>query len=273
MTTIVRIPETPDLPYRLGRHIRHDRRSLRFAVAGVPTSALESKRWTRRVPVFDQGSLGSCTGQAAAGWVGTDNAVRDGASVSPVNGRRVDELFAVALYGVATQVDDYPGTYPPTDTGSDGLSVAKALQQVGLCSTYSHAFSLQAMLTALQAGPVMVGTVWLTEMFTPAGDGRLRIRGNAEGGHEYLVDEIDVDRKRVWLTNSWGPGFGLDGRAYLTWADMDALLQRQGDVTVPTPIPAAPVPVPVPVPVPTRPDAADLAFAGAYATWAVARGF
>ncbi|WP_256789832.1 hypothetical protein [Frankia sp. AvcI1] len=277
MTTTVRIPERPGNPYRLGRHVRHDPHSARYAVAGQPTATLVSKRWERRVEVFDQGDTGSCTGQAAAGWVGTDNAVRQG--LAKVGVQPVVENYAVALYSVATNLDDYPGAYPPDDTGSDGLSVAKALQAAGLCSGYAHAFSLQAALTALAtAGPVMLGTSWLDAMFHPAPDGRLDVGGRLAGGHEYLADEIDVERRRVWITNSWGESWGVSGRAYLTWDDLGDLLDMQGDVTVPTPV-QVPAPTPTPVPTPARPDAADLALSAALntadsavAAWRAARG-
>jgi hypothetical protein len=255
VTTIIRVPETPGLPYRLGRHVRHDPRSLAYAVAGVPTSALVSKRWERRVPVFDQQNLGSCVGNAAAGWLAADNTVRDG--LTSWQGRSVDESLAVELYSAATRSDDYDGGYPPDDTGSDGLSGAKALRAAGMCIGYQHGFSLQAMLTALQAGPVMVGTVWLAGMVDPDA-GRLFARGTVQGGHEYLVDEIDVVRRTVWLTNSWGARWGLGGRAYLSWDDMGLLLGQQGDVTVPTPVSAIPIPTPEPTP-----TSADETLAGA----------
>lgn len=245
-----RILEAPGNPYRLGRHVRHDSRSAAYAIAGTPTSTLVSKRWTRRIPVLDQGDLGSCTGNAAAGWLGTDDATRQG--LTEYGGNPIDEAFAVELYGEATQLDSYQGTYPPDDTGSDGLSVAKALVQFDVATGYQHAFSLQAALTALSTlGPVMFGVNWYEDMFDPAADGRLHITGSLAGGHEFVVDEIDVTNQRVWLTNSWGSGWGVQGRAYLTWADATKLLGQQGDVTVPTPV-SAPVP---PQPTPPSPPA------------------
>jgi hypothetical protein len=245
---VERIPELPGAPYRLGRNVRHDPRSLRYAIAGLPTSTLESRRWKRRIPVLNQGDLGSCTGNAATGWVGTDSSARQG--LTEYENMPVDEDLAIALYSAATRFDDFPGDYPPSDTGSDGLSVSKALQSDGLCSAYQHAFSLQAALTALQTGPVLFGTEWRAEMFHPATDGRLTIQGEVAGGHEYLVDEIDVERKRIWLTNSWKDSWGVDGRAYLTWEDADTLLGRRGDVTVPTPV-AAPTTATITQEIPT----------------------
>lgn len=260
-------PELERNPFRLGRHVRHDSRSREFAVSSGPTSTLVSKRWTRRIPVLDQGDVGSCTGNAAAGWLGTDDATRQG--VSMLGGKPVDEAMAVAFYSAATELDSAAGAYPPDDTGSDGLSVAKALQNAGACTGYQHAFSLSAALTALQSGPVMFGVDWYEAMFDPAADGRLSITGQLAGGHEFVVDEIDVPGQRVWLTNSWGPSWGMQGRAYLTYADAVTLLRRDGDVTVPTPISVGP---PAPVPPQPVPADADATLWAAAKDWAAAKG-
>ncbi|WP_322769571.1 hypothetical protein [Frankia sp. Cr1] len=222
------LPETAANPCRLGRHREHDPRSLAYAVAGLPHGALQSIRWTRRCPVFDQGSIGSCTGQAAAGWLGTDTATRKG---DP----GIVEDDALALYEAATRLDNVypPGQYPPDDTGSTGLGVAKALRAQGEITRYRHAFGLRAALTALQRGPILFGTIWRAAMFTPDPDGRIYPAGTPAGGHEYLIDEVDVARGRIWLTNSWGPSWGVAGRAYLTWDDARLLLVWEGDVIVP----------------------------------------
>lgn len=241
-------------PHRLGRSIQHDIRSIRYATPVLPRSAIRSVRWERRVPVFDQDhyrqpdgteiSLGSRTGNAAAGWVGTDNAVRQGLTVAA--GAAVDEAFAVRLYHLATTLDEFDGEYPPEDSDSSGLGAAKALRELGLCAGYQHAFTVQAALSALQSGPVMTGTPWHNSMFEPASDGRVTVDTSSglAGGHEYLIDEYDADRQRVWFPNSWGD-WGINGRAYLTVDDWAALLADSGDVTVPA-APAIIVPPPPP---------------------------
>lgn len=240
------LPESPDAPYRLGRHVSHDPRSLAYAAPVLPRVAITSARWTRRAPVLDQGQIGSCTGNAAAGWLVTDNATRPG--LTAVGGRTVDESYARdVLYHLATELDEFGGEYPPQDSGSSGLGAAKALKQLGLCTAYAHAFSVQALESALQSGPVLVGTGWYNSMFSPGADGRLRVDTGSglAGGHEYLVDELDVERGRVWLTNSWGSGWGVGGRAWLTLDDLASLLRDDGDCVIPA-APAAPGPPPFP---------------------------
>lgn len=237
----------------LGRLVEHDPRSLDFAHGVLPKTAIKSVDWTRRVPIFDQGSRSSCTGNAGAGLVGTDFLGRTGLTSVTVNGEvlPVDEDFAVRVYSLATQLDRFDGSYPPDDTGSSGLGAAKALKKLGLASGYTHAFSLAALKSAMQHGPVMVGTVWLESMFDPdPTTGFVNVdRNSAEaGGHEYVLSAYDASRQAFRIDNSWGEAWGVRGSAWFTEADMQWLLSQQGDVTVPV---WATVPSPPPAPTPS----------------------
>ncbi|MFB6805492.1 C1 family peptidase [Streptomyces sp. NPDC056387] len=234
---------------RLGRHVQHDSRSLAYAHGVLPKSAIRSVDWTRRIPVLDQGRLGACTGNAGTGLLGTDSAGREGqtaVTISPAGAAAsrglfaagshlLDEAFAVALYSLATRLDAYRGSYPPTDTGSSGLGVAKALKALGLASSYSHAFAVAALDSALQSGPVMIGIPWLQSMYDTATDGRILVQRTSpvSGGHEIELNRFDASAGEYWLTNSWGTGWGQAGSGYLTAADLQWLLSRQGDVTIP----------------------------------------
>jgi hypothetical protein len=268
-----------------GRHLEHDPRSLAFAHGVLPKTGLQSVLWTRRSPILDQGQLGSCTGNAACGLLGTDSAGRTatgtvtisaaGAAASHglfVVGEHVlDERFAVSLYSLATVLDSIPGSYPPQDTGSSGLGVAKALKALGLATSYTHAFTLAAVASALQSGPVLLGTIWLNSMFSPAAaDGRIPVdRASAvAGGHELEITGWDAATDRYWLTNSWGASWGQGGGGYVTGADLAWLLGQQGDITVPV-LTVAPGPAPAPVPAPA-PAADDVALAAALHTWLTA---
>lgn len=241
---------------RLGRHVQHDSRSLAYLVEAKDVLTLTSVRHKRNIPVLNQGNLGSCTGNAGTGNLGTGDFWDEGQNVLDPEDAAKDEQYAVGLYSDATKLDTYRGEYPPSDTGSDGLSIAKALQQRGLINGYKHATDLASALTALEAGPVIAGVEWLDGMFKPDADGRIQLVGAVAGGHEIVFDELDVENKRVWFTNSWGLDWGIDGRAYLTWEDFETLLSRQGDVTsfvpvsapAPTPTPTPPAPQPTPGP-------------------------
>jgi len=247
-------------PFPLGRRKYHDPRNIDFPVGVLPKSVLNSIVWPRRVPIFDQGSLGSCTGNAAAGWAGTDCLARlglervtlaaSGALLgSPVYGTGgvvvpVDEDFAVRAYGLATQLDSFSGTYPPTDTGSDGPSAAKALTKLGVAGSYWHAFSIAALQSALQSGPVMWGTVWYNSMFDLDTSDYLVVKASSgeAGGHELLITGWDKTTDVYRVANSWASTWGDHGYFYVKAKDMKTLLAADGDLTQPVALPVAPVP-------------------------------
>jgi hypothetical protein len=252
-----------DTPYPLGRRVSHDDRSLAYAIPVIPRRAIKSVNWTRRVPIFDQGNLGSCTGNAAAGWIATDNAARQGQtnvtistsgagvyrtpvpekivveSASTVN-VPVDEALAVKIYSLGTRLDEFSGEYPPDDTGSSGLGVSKALVSLGVIKTYNHAFSLDALKTALQTGPVLWGTVWYYSMFRPDPYGILNVdvSSGEAGGHELVIAGYSVESQMFHGDNSWGTGWGSDGSFSVKETDMAYLLSRDGDITQPVWSPA-----------------------------------
>jgi hypothetical protein len=189
---------------RLGRHVEHDPRSREFPfrlAAGTPTIR---RVVHRHYGVLDQGGLGSCTGNAAAGALNTVPLHRKG-------GRVWDEDEAVAVYERATVLDTFPGEYPPDDTGSSGLAAAKACAWLGLISGYRHAFGITDALAALMAGPVITGVNWYEAFDQP---------DTADGEGTVLA------------VNSWGRGWGRNGRFTFSTAMWAQLLAEDGDATI-----------------------------------------
>lgn len=214
--------------YSLGRLVDHDPASRTFAAprATVQRSVL----WGHHAPVLDQGALGSCTGNATAQLVNTD----------PFAASRpkgfLSEAAAVDIYSLATKLDGIPhNTYPPTDGGSSGLGAAKAGVRLGYFSGYRHTFSFDAFCGALQLSPLIVGTNWYSDQFTPDKQGFVWPHGTLDGGHEYLALGISYETQVLTFLNSWGEGWGRAGRFYMTFKAFAALLADQGDATAPTP--------------------------------------
>lgn len=267
--TIRFIDEHPGA-YRLGRHIEHDPRSRAYALSedllpGTYGSAIH----TVRIPVLDQGDLGSCTGHAAEALAGTDplfGAIPADVQARPTGDANQDHLQAVALYSAATRLDSIQGVYPPTDTGSTGLAVAKAAQKAGLISGYQHAFSLDAALKALTVMPLIVGVNWYEGFDNPDAAGLVKIGGQVRGGHEFLLYGIDGPGQRVLARNSWGTGYGAAGCFSFSFDDFGRLLSEHGDATAFVPLTA-----PAPVPVPPQPASVDQALAVAVRTWLTAK--
>ena len=227
---------------RLGRHVEHDARSRWYAYRGVPT--IQTVQHVSYINVLDQGQLGSCTGNAAVGCLGY-NPFWDTMGMQPL-----DEEMAQSIYSQATSLDEVPGVWPPTDTGSTGVAVSKALQSRGLISGYQWMFRFIDVIGALMARPVILGTAWYESMFDPDAFGMVGISGRVAGGHEYILDGWDADLEVAHLRNSWGPTWGVDGSFKMTGATLTRLLGEDGDAVIFTPSN-----LPAPEPVPPDPNA------------------
>jgi hypothetical protein len=259
-----------DRLHPLGRHPaagqHHDPVSRRFPVA---RTAIRDVTWQRVSPILDQGDLGSCTGNAGTGVLGTQPFFATLLSTLLLN-----EMYAVRLYSDATKIDPYEGGYPPTDTGSDGLSVAKVLKARGMISGYLHAFDLNAALGAIAIAPVITGINWYSSFDSPDSSGYVKITKDAQvrGGHEVEVLGVDTVRRLVRCANSWGADWADHGYFTISWDDWGRLLSEDGDVTQFVPV-SVPAPTPTPTPDPgMTPNAADVAlWTPKRAAWAHAR--
>ena len=222
---------TRGIPERfpLGRHVDHDERSKGFAIKRL-AAAPKSASYQRHCPPFDQGDLGSCTGNAMAGALMTDPFWKAG--------RQLTETDAVRLYSEATHLDRIRGFYPPDDTGSSGLAVAKAAKKEGWITAYQHAFGLDDLQHGLSQRPGILGINWYTSFDTPLATGECPLTPSASirGGHEIEMFKLDVEQKRVWCYQSWGPTWGGlgDGTFWLSFDTLQRLLAEQGDATFPT---------------------------------------
>lgn len=206
---------------RLGRHVVHDPRSRDYVAKRAP-KIVSVKHQATGLPL-NQGQIGSCTANALCGAL--DSAPNFN------GGTPLDEAKAVSLYELETKLEGQP--YPPNDPGGSGLMVCKAAKQMGLISSYQHAFGIEHALLALVQRPVITGVNWYEGFDAPDASGLVQISGKVRGGHEVVADEIDAENKLVWFWNSWGPDYAVGGRFCMSFDTWDQLLQEQGDVTVP----------------------------------------
>jgi hypothetical protein len=236
---------------RLGRNLWLDARSLAYmvendteAMFGQP---LKSIHWERKVSILDQGNLGSCTGNAGTGTLGTEPFATKLLAENTLGQFGLDELtedFAVRLYSDATNRDPYAGYYPPDDTGSSGLAVCKVLKTRKTITGYRWARTPHGFARLLQDGPVLVGMPWYNAFFYLErnsyidADPKWQSSGIA-GGHEVEalaieVDEVNFYSSTIVFANSWGTGWGESGyfrmrmRTYeqLTGVDLKQFIVR-----------------------------------------------
>lgn len=232
------IPEYPVEDKPLGRHIEHDSRSTLFPVTASVADPLKSIRHKRHGSIFNQLKLGSCTGNAGVGCLNTEPTFIVKATATAKASRVFFESEAVDVYKLATTLDSIPGQYPPTDTGSSGLAVCKAMKRLGLIGSYLHAFGEVQALASLQQRPFMLGINWYEGFDTPDDRGVVEIDGQVRGGHEIECDEFvanpsDPLEAMLGFDNSWSTKWGIAGRFYMTLRTFAELLAQSGDVTVP----------------------------------------
>jgi len=218
----------------------------------------------RRIPLLDQGNLGSCTCSSAAGVLGsagfyeTLSAELQRTLSDPLTA----QAWAEDLYREVTRVDPFEGAWEPEDTGSDGLTVAKVLTGRGLIAGYEHVTSLTAAHAAIQRGSFFVGTMWWSGMEAPNSQGIVTATGRPLGGHQYQCFGYELERDLWWFWQTWGRPFGVEppepviaaavagaGAFAMKSATFGRLLQQQGDATLFVPN-TAPAPTPAPEPAP-----------------------
>lgn len=237
-----RLEETPSTSGggRLGRNIDRrasfDRHHVDATRAPAPPTSLVS--WERFCPPFNQGDLGSCTGNAAAGALMT----------APLRqpGWNFTEADAVKIYEQATQFNPPGEQYPPNDDGSSGPCVADALEKDGVVASSVQATDLTAALGLLTLGPVIFGVQWYTSFDTPTPSGECVLTPGAtiRGGHEIEAYRVDPAAQLVWFYQSWGATWGSlgNGTFCMSFDTLKAQFRDGGDATSFTL--ASPVPAP-----------------------------
>jgi hypothetical protein len=222
---IALIPEHPSKHGgRLGRHLHFDERSRDFPVQLKKGAAIQTKTWIRTLKPFNQGSLGSCTGNGAVGVVCTEPYRQKGTTYN--------EALAKKVYSQATHDDTIVGAYPPKDTGSTVLGAMKALRDLKFVKGYHWCFGLDDVLKTLSnIGPVEVGLNWYEGFDKPNAQGLVKIAGSVRGGHAFELLGVDAEKKLVWAINSWGSDWALGGRFAFSWKDLDRLLHEDGEAS------------------------------------------
>lgn len=213
---------------RLGRQVVHDPRSRRFAfqAGDAPRRDMTLRVYNPR-PNPNQ-VLGCCTG--------VDAAVKCNTAGNRVKGVVLDMDDAVKIYSRATQLDPWPGQYPPDDTGSSGLAAAQASKEQGLITGYEWLFrGTDDILAALAAGrPVGVGTWWFERGFNvDPQSGLIDMSGRRVGGHQWTV--IGYRRKYdAFLGQCWWGRWGINGtgRFLIRRASLTDLMADDGDAHV-----------------------------------------
>lgn len=191
--------------------------------AGTPT--IKSYKHWPAPAALDQGDSSSCVGH------GCHQLLR----CSPIrNTKNIPSPYDI--YNAAQLIDEWPGT-EPSYYGTSVRAGVKVLQKQGFVSSYRWAFdAATAVNHLLTVGPVISGTDWLEGMMATDKRGFIYNKGRMIGGHCVLITGCNVTEKcpdgtigSVSLLNSWGPNWGVKGKAKLSIQSFDQLIRAQGE--------------------------------------------
>jgi len=216
---------------------RHDVRSLSFPARTLfRTTEPVNRTWRAPLVPLDQGREGACVGY---GWtheaLSTPVAVdlsRLGQTQWPKN----PALFAASVYRDAQRIDEWAGeAYEGTSVNAG----AKIMRQRGIIKEWRWAFGVDDVILSIgNLGPVVLGIVWYSGMYT-ARDGIVDVSGDIVGGHCLIANAtrkkgvIFPDEEAIGWVNSWGPTYGVNGRAWIRRSELASLLAQQGEAAVP----------------------------------------
>jgi hypothetical protein len=202
-----------------GRLIAPDQRDKQYPMRKLlrRIELPKSRMWqSRRGFVLDQGNVGACVGFSWAGFL----------EAAPWMHQMTNE-DGLRFYHLAQDNDEWAGN---AYEGSSVRGGAKALQILGLIEgTYVWAQKEQDVWDFVRGrSPVVAGTTWLTGMFAPDAKGYLNLTGGEEGGHAWLILGANDKRQAYRMQNSWGIGWGEQGRAWIRREDFKVLLEELG---------------------------------------------
>ena len=200
----------------------------------VPTKIDLNEYKRLDVPILDQGTEGACTGFGLATNVNyllrKRKVVPDKAGASPW-----------MLYQLAKRYDEWPGE---DYEGSSARGAMKGWHKHGVCATdlcdksgriSEEAFKdatkrslgayfrvnhkdLVAMHSAIAEVGILYATAAVHTGWEDVGaDGVIKKTDQIIGGHAFAI--VAYDEVGLWLQNSWGPGWGKEGFARISYDD------------------------------------------------------
>lgn len=210
--------------FSLGRNVQFDERSRNFPIRSLMTAPQYKPRsytWNC-VENLNQGRDGACTGFS---WA--HELIARPAQVKDIG---YDE--AMAIYKRAQFLDPWEGE---DYEGSSVLAAVKAVQELhpNKILEYRWCFSFDDIVKTLgYFGPIVLGVNWYYNMFFPDENGIITVGGYQAGGHAILANGINVKKQLVRLHNSWGPEWGVNGEAFISFNDLRQLMSEQGEACV-----------------------------------------
>lgn len=210
-----------------------------FLQAAAPKVSGGTRMYTPG-PVLDQGNTGTCVGHAGKSWL----------QGAPVQSNTDESPFDIYRWCCAIDEftdNDAEANNPDNAALQTGTSV-HALAKVLLSRKHIAEYRFTIFVDEIRAfmlgnlGTVTLGVDWLQGMMDADKNGVIRARGTMLGGH--AVDTVGwsdtkVRGGAVLIQSSWGKSWGQGGFAWLPSADLQRLLDREGECLVCIELPTA----------------------------------
>lgn len=204
----------------------------------VPQEKSISEFKALKIPVLDQGTEGACTGFGLATVANYLLSTRKQyPDLEPVSPRM--------LYEMARRYDEWEGE---DYSGSSARGAMKGWFKHGICSEKFWPYSdskksildskrtldalnrplgayfrvnhkdLVSMHTAISEVGILYATSQVHQGWSEVGvDGKILLSDQLLGGHAFAL--VAYDRDGFWFQNSWGPDWGNDGYAHISYDD------------------------------------------------------
>jgi hypothetical protein len=265
MSPTEQIPVDPDNPYPLGRHKHHDPRNRQHRALDVPVTEVPARTtpwptdwignqgitppvtpaqaatnpstppaWREMLAELRRWPEGTCTNYAMVGLLRTTP--HRGNWSRRYWGRYDSALERIIAYLIGQEhYDPWAGSEitQPFYEGSSTDAPAKLMRDRGEITGWKWLFGSGEVKYHLQhRGPVAVGTVWKSNMFNVDSTGTMDVSGQDVGGHAYRLTFYDRNRNRYLKVGSWGPYWGVGGRAWIPAEPWDHILDNEGGEAV-----------------------------------------
>lgn len=237
---------TPILKRYLGRNQDHvDARDRLLKVSSVlgldaPLVPYADVLKGMRLPVFDQGALGSCTANVGAiyrAWLNEkfervpapelsrlflyyqERALPWNNDVQKDDGAEIRDIFVVlAKTGICPEdVDPYVPEKFAEFPGDDVVAKA-ATWKIG---AYHRVVDLASIRSCIASGyPVAIGFPVYESFERIGSDGKMPMPKKTEavlGGHAVFCHGYSDDRRALLIQNSWGPDWGAGGHFWMPY--------------------------------------------------------
>lgn len=210
---------------RLDRLIDFDERSRNFPILSLFKEKKERSYTWRCNSWLDQRSEGACCGFGICHEL----------AARPAEVKGLTNQYArEKIYWEAQKIDPWEGgAYPKAKPRYEGTSVRAAIkiaQDLGWFDEYRWSFGIKDLILGIgYNGPAVLGVKWYNSMYSPGSNGFIKPSGGLAGGHCIIANAVNVKKKYFTLHNSWGKNWGINGECYITFDNMEKLLNDGGE--------------------------------------------